>query len=170
MIALSTVTPLNAQNQSYGTDRRPQICKSRAEPKKGALSVEQAKKYFICDHERERDGTGFTNINSLNLIDDLKIQVAPRSRRFNRNDIVYSDEGGGVYLPMDMDKPVYDIRGSYTSYSCMSGRMFTPGENCDVESFTDSKGICFQTTFGDWHCSMKGRFKEVGRKLPPPKK
>jgi hypothetical protein len=51
VLMLSIPTTLTAQTEDFGTTRTPQSCPSRAEPKTGAISVEQAKKYLTCHIE-----------------------------------------------------------------------------------------------------------------------
>lgn len=164
-----TPTMLTAQTLPYGTARRPQTCPSSVEPKKGAPSVEQAKKYFLCDQETQFGTPGQSGVNFIILISDLTLQVAPSSRPFNETDFEYNSNYRG-HLSMSTKKPVYDIRGSFTSYTCFEirGRSRLPGKNCKVEQYPNSTGICFQNTFGDWHCRMKGSAKKIGDDLPPP--
>ena len=169
VLTVLTTTTVIAQTLPYGTARKPRTCPSRVEPKKGAPSVEQAKKYFLCDQESQFGTPGQGGTNFIRLISDLTLQVAPSSRPFNETDLEYNSNYEGN-LSMSTKKPVYDIRGSFTIYTCFEirGRSRLPGKNCNVDQFTNSTGICFQNTFGDWHCRMKGSSKEIGDDLPPP--
>ncbi|NMG19742.1 hypothetical protein [Brasilonema bromeliae] len=172
LLTVLTPTILTAQTLPYGTARQPQTCSSRVEPKKGAPSVEQAKMYFLCDQESQFGTPGQGGFSSfIRLISDLTLQIAPKSRPANVTDLEYNTNQRGEHLSINMDKPVYDIRGSYTNHTCyeIRGRSHLPGKNCNVEQYT-SAGICFQNTFGDWHCRMKGSTKKVGDNLPPPEK
>lgn len=168
-----TPSILVAQILPYGTARTPKNCPSRAEPKRGAPSVAQAKMYFTCDSETESGEVGRGNFSSyIRLTENLTMQVAPKSRPANRTDLAYIESYKG-FLSMDTTQPVYDIRGSYDGYVCYDttrrSRRHLVGENCNVSRYT-STGICFRSTFGDWHCRMKGTSKEIGDKLPPPQK
>jgi hypothetical protein len=173
VLAMLTPSILVAQSLPYGTARTPKTCPSRAEPKKGAPSVTQAKMYFTCDSEREEGevGTGATP-SFIRLTENLTMQVASRSRPANGTDLKYNDSYSGS-LGMDTTKPVYDIRGSYDGYVCSdttrNRRLYPVGANCKVSRYT-SAGICFRNNFSDWHCMMQGTSKKIGDKLPPPQK
>ncbi|RUS93989.1 hypothetical protein DSM106972_094600 [Dulcicalothrix desertica PCC 7102] len=162
-------TTVIAETSTYGTTLRPRTCASRTEPSKGALSVEQAKMYFICDKEWQNGTPGQVSpTSSIWLIDNLDLKVASPERPFNQNDFTYTHYQGGKILAIDTEKPIYDIRGSYTSYVCYEiNRVHAAGKNCSVTSFPDSSGICFRDTFSEWHCSMRGRSK-ILHKMPPP--
>jgi hypothetical protein len=167
LLVLLTPNLLFAQTNDYGTTRRPATCPSRTEPKTGAPSVEQAKMYFKCDYEWLRGVDGKQD-SSVWLINDLNIKVAPVSRRTTPNDFYFNNRNGGTQLGMDPDKPVYDIRGSYTSYICTIASWRKVGKNCDVNYFSNSTGICFLDTFGEWHCRMIGGQMKSERNVPPP--
>jgi hypothetical protein len=172
LLAMLTPSILAAQTLPYGTARTPKTCPSRAEPKRGAPSVAQAKMYFTCESETEDGEVGRgTTYSYIRLTENLTMQVAPRSRPANGTDLKYNSSYSGS-LGMDTTKPVYDIRGSYDGYVCTDitrkRRLYPVGEECRVSRYT-SAGICFRNTFGDWHCMMQGTSKEIGR-LPPPQK
>ena len=172
LLAILTPSIIAAQTLPYGTARTPKTCPSRSEPKRGAPSVAQAKMYFTCESETQSGevGTGTTN-SYIRLTENLTMQVASRSRPANGTDLKYNDSYSGS-LGMDTSKPVYDIRGSYDGYVCYDttrGRTDRVGANCNVTRY-NSAGICFQNTFGDWHCMMKGTSKKIGDELPPPQK
>jgi hypothetical protein len=167
--AILTPSILVAQSFPYGTARTPKNCPSRLEPKRGAPSVDQAKLYFTCDSEVEEGKVGRGNFYSyIRLIENLTMQVSPKSRPANSTDLKYIESNRGS-SPMDTTQPVYDIRGSYDGYVCYdtTRTRYQVGENCKVDRYT-STGICFRSTFGDWYCRMKGTYKEIGDKLPPP--
>ncbi|WP_145837735.1 hypothetical protein [Dulcicalothrix desertica] len=170
LLAILIPTAVIAETSTYGTTLKPRTCPSRTEPSRGALSVEQAKMYFICDNEWHNGTPGQVSpTSSLWLIDNLNLKVAPRSRPFNTNDFTYTRYQGGKILAIDTEKPIYDIRGSYTSYVCYEiNRLYSAGKNCSVTSFPDSSGICFRDTFDEWHCLMRGSSKEMLHKMPPP--
>jgi hypothetical protein len=142
LLALSIPAPVDAQVS-------PRTCSSRVNPRQGAPTVAQAKAHFICGHERTVPG-GVQNSPITFLVRDLNLQISPRSRRARRDDLQHNRDGNfGQPLSMDTDKPVYDIRGNYTSYSCFERR------DCIVYSYKGT-GICFVDTFSDWHCKMIG--------------
>jgi hypothetical protein len=164
--ALSTPTMLAAQqDMRYGTSRALQSCPSRSEPKTGAITARQAEKYFTCHVEKGESFDG--DRGSMSFVTDLKIQVAPKSRRATIGDVSRAANSGT--LSLDMDRPVYDIRGSYNSYFC--GRTTAAVQekrNCLVNNFPKSQGICFQNNFSDWFCLLTGSFKKISRDSPPP--
>jgi hypothetical protein len=171
LLALLTPSTLTAQSLPYGTARMPKTCPSRAEPKRGAPSVTQAKMYFTCENEWQfgEVGTGGFTSNII-LVENLTMQVSPRSRPANGTDLKYNSSYSGS-LGIDTSQPVYDIRGSFDRYICYDttrkSRVYPVGANCNVSRYT-SAGICFRNTFGDWHCMMQGTSKEIGKRLPPP--
>jgi hypothetical protein len=150
-IAVSALIPI-------GTNRKPQTCPSRKSPAKGAPSLAQAKKYFTCHAESEQLNSR-TGEYSLNLIENLTMQISSTARRFNP--ATDSDPGYNNRLNkplgLNADKPVYDIQGNYTKYWCNNSSYQKPGANCKVYKFVESRGICFQNSFGDWHCVLLGR-------------
>ncbi|WP_310482674.1 hypothetical protein [Chamaesiphon sp. VAR_48_metabat_403] len=154
LLELLVADASSARPYSYETDRRPQTCPSRVTPRRGAISVEQAKMYFYCDQEKETGTPGTRNGGSLWLIDNLNLQVASRPRAVNRNDLEYA-ESQSVNLAIDTQQPVYDIKASFIRSICHDMNIYKPGKNCLVERF-QSSGICFRTTFDDWHCRVKG--------------
>jgi hypothetical protein len=165
VFALSTTTKLAAQDMRYGTSRVPQSCPSRSEPKTGAITARQAEKYFTCHVER---GEAFNeNSHDMSFVTDLKIQVAPKSRRATMAD-VYRAANLGTPIALNMDLPVYDIRGTYKSYLC--NRYTSPvqkKQNCSVSTFPKSQGICFKNSFKDWFCLLTGSSTMILRQSPP---
>ena len=103
LLALLTPTLLNAQTQDYETKRKIRTYPSRVEPRRGPISLAQAKMYVTCEYEKE-DECGSHN---LKLIDILSLQIAPKSRPATMQNIV-----SFPYLSIDLEKPAYDIRGS----------------------------------------------------------
>ena len=161
MLTLLTPTLLTAQDLRFGTSRVPRSCPSRSAPKTGAISVEQAKMYFTCHVER---GDRFDGDN-LNFVTNLKLQVAPRSRRANGSDV---SRAAGQSIALDQNKPIYDIRGSYTDYFCGRTEPYvTDKTNCMTSNMSAGKGICFQDTFGDWFCLMTSSGSKMKRAAPP---
>jgi hypothetical protein len=163
--ALSTPTMLAAQqDMRYGTSRALQSCPSRSEPTTGAITARQAEKYFTCHVEKGESFDG--DRGSMSFVTDLKIQVAPKSRRATIGDVSRAANSGT--LALDMDRPVYDIRGSYNSYFC--GRTTAAVEekrNCNLSNFPKSQGICFQNSFKDWFCLLTGPVKRLSPTAPP---
>jgi hypothetical protein len=152
---------LNAQDMEFGTSRRPRTCASRSQPVNGAISAQQAIKYFICDTE---------TINSSALgarfVTDLNLQVAPKPRRVTEDDI---GRAARINNQIDTDKPVYDIRGSFKRYSCTNKPDWVAQkQNCSLNVFSNSQGICFKNNFGDWHCTMQGKSPLLSEKFAPP--
>jgi hypothetical protein len=163
--------PSSAQIPSIGTNRRPQTCPSRKAPAKGAPSLAQAKRYFTCHAELEviRPNKG-SGPSALNLIDNLNMQISARARRFSPSTDSESGLNHRLNKPLGLtsDLLVYDIQGSYTIYECNDASYNKPGANCSISQFNDSRGVCFQNTFGDWHCTMVGAPEAQQRKGPPP--
>jgi hypothetical protein len=161
---LMTMLIQNPVSAGYGTNRKPLACPSRKAPAKGAPSLQQAQRYFTCHAELEVPSqSGYPA--ALNLINNLNMQIAPRARRYSgATDNEYGlNHRLSKPLGLTSDVLVYDIQGSYTNYSCFNG------VDCKIEQFNDSRGVCFQNAFGDWHCTMVGAPENgTERKGPPP--
>jgi hypothetical protein len=161
---LFSPTILFAQNRTptYGTDRRPRTCSSEVRKIKGKPTIAQAKMYFICDAEYEDINNQF-----LGFINDLSLKISAKPRRFNGTDLRFNHGYGGVVLNMDTDKPIYDIRASYTKYICFGSRAFKVGKNCDI-SYHSGNGICFKDSFDEWRCSTAADMIKSEKEVPPP--
>ena len=142
---------------NYGTTRTARTCPSRVSPKRGAISLEQAKRYFICDYENVNQDGG-----TLVLADDLKLQISSTSRSATSADLELSRE-------IILKQPVYPIKASYTLTSCLP---ITPpgdpmeGKNC-VSSDIKGPGVCFRNTAGDWSCAIQARGSMARRVATP---
>lgn len=167
VFALSTTTNLAAQDLRYGTSRVPQSCPSRSEPKTGAITAKQAEKYFTCHVEKGETFDGNIPGTYMRLVTDLKIEVAPKSRRATIADVSRAANLGSP-IALNMDRPVYDIRGSYNSYSC---NRYTAAvqkkQNCVLSNLPKQQGICFQNNFSDWFCLLSGPIKMISGQAPP---
>jgi hypothetical protein len=138
----------NSLGAQFGT-REPATCASRTAPARGTPSADQARQYFVCDKE-------VAFMSTLSLVTNVKVQVSPSSHPPNQ--LVYS-------VPdIDQREPVWDIRGSFTQYSCnklatMPGwptgmNAFARAHTCSSVDQPTATGACYKSTFGDWHCSM----------------
>ena len=147
---------------AYGA-RDPEVCTSGKNPVKGGPTAEQARAYVQCGVSGESE-TGQT----LWLMGELKIEVAPNARPFN----YYSDSTGDI----DPKQPVYDLRGSYVSYQCFHpGQGYPAGKNCvrydaGANAPLRATGFCYKDTFADWHCKIKpiDVLRPVATGQPPP--
>jgi hypothetical protein len=157
LLTLLTPSILTAQNNDYGTNRKLRTCPSRSEPKSGSISAAQAKIYVACSVEEKRVFNA-----SVQFVDILSLQVAPKSRRVKDSEF--------RRYQIDIEKPVYDIRGSMILYTCQNtlGTSYPRGQNCIVYREPKSSGMCYQTTFGDWYCSMGGSSARPEPKMPAP--
>ncbi len=146
---------LVAQTIDYGTARRPRTCPSRANPVTGKLTNEQAKMYLICEYE--------VDVPILHLVNDVNIQISSRSRPAKDTDFRIKGT-----VNMNVRKPVYDIQGSFTSYTCFNATPGREGKNCDI-AYLSGAGICFNNTLNEWHCRMlSSPVKKGERDVPPP--
>jgi hypothetical protein len=168
LLTLLTPTSLKAQAKGdIGTNRQPQTCPSRLEPRKGSISAAQAKIYATCEAEADRivKKSGRTD-----FIDIFSLKVNPKPRRAEYLDINYF--GNAI-----ANSAVYDIRGTAVAYSCAAldnraggGR---PGKNCLNTNLGDrrpnnSVGVCFKEPAGNWRCRLSvggGKGLQYG---PPP--
>jgi len=138
LVLLSGPVSAGTAAEDFGT-REPATCDDRSQPP----TPETAARYFKCQVEGEQ-------FYEMWLVGNVKIQVAPKGRPYNPN----NDLLDGV----DIDKPVYDIRGSYRQYVCESRSSSAwaehPGRACAYWDATSAHGACWEDTFADWHCSM----------------
>jgi hypothetical protein len=148
---------------AYGA-RDPIICES-TRTKGSTPTVAEATRFFTCANESESPRWG------LKLVADVKLQMAG-ARRYN--------PANDMNVPqIDTGAPMFDLRGSFTQYSCDKvggqGTGLSPaGKNCNKFTYSHATGTCYKTTFGDWRCQMMDM--TVGdpgqvevRHLPPPK-
>jgi hypothetical protein len=144
LITILTSGILPAQSNDYGTSRQLRTCPSRTTPSSGRISVEQAKIYAACYYEEKPVFNA-----AVDFVDILSLQVAPKSRRAKGADFRLHK--------IDIEKPIYDIRGSIVVYNCQNITAGYPrGQNCRVSRVPNSTGKCYQTTFGDWYCTLGG--------------
>jgi hypothetical protein len=148
---------LSVRANDYGTSRQPRTCPSRTEPSRGRISVKQTKIYTACYYEEKAVFNA-----SIDFVDILSLDVAPKSRQARSADLRLHQ--------IDIEKPIYDIRGSIVIYNCQN---ITPGyphgQNCRVSRVPKSTGKCYQTTFGDWYCVLGGAsLVRSETKMPPP--
>jgi hypothetical protein len=129
----------------------PRTCASRKSPTKGAPTLAQAKAYFICGSELYSKGTG-----SVTIVRNVQMEMSRKPifvNAANVGNIREAISSSRENITVDVQKPLYPIRGSLASYSC--------GENsatCLEYIIVGAKGFCFVDDFGDWHCKMKGNF------------
>jgi len=103
--------------------------------------------------------------DTLYLTSDITVQVgAPRS---------YDPTQDYGVTGIDLTKPVYDIRGSYTRYQCTllseEPNDFAKTHNClKYPATTGGYGRCYTDTFGDKKCIMTGGGPTQLKKQPPP--
>ena len=107
----------------------------------------QARQYVICDQES-------ADPRSISLVTSLRVQVA--SAPLVRNQLL------AVTHPADLDpnQPVWNIRGSFTQYQCAQFASMTTmnayshTHNCTATDLPEAAGLCYKSTFGEWHCVM----------------
>ncbi len=159
LLTLINAHSLTAQGADFGTNRQPRTCASRSAPIKGRISAAQAAIYVACDAENE----SMRLSGSINFIDILSLEVAPKPRRVNGNDLSY-------FSQVDTSQPAYDLRGNVVSYTCynVSIRPYKAGSNCSVRRIPQSRGTCLKNTFGEWFCSIDRYSQTVETKMPAP--
>ena len=163
-LSLSPVFAQKGAGKPFGA-RDPRTSDSRKAPAKGAISAEQAKQYVIADSERVTQSFGSGML--LHLVTDVKVEVG-KGRPFNMQADSF---GWATDNGIDPAETVYPIRGSYDSWTC--GKLGTingdPGKNCTKLPQPAAKGICFKSSFGDWHCTMTDFNASQGmERYPPP--
>ena len=171
LTAAGLLHPVVAHAQNVGAkygSRDPHTCASRKAPARGAITAAQARQYFICDNEFEKTSLMDRSKKVLQLVTGVTIEVG-NGRRF---DLVHdatpqnNDEG------IDPHFEVYPIRGSFVLWGCEQTNTygFPPGKNCSKMPQPQATGICFRSSFNEWHCNMQD-FKnmQMTMHLPPPR-
>ena len=151
----------NTVGAKYGT-RDPRTCASRTTPVKGAPSVAQATEYVVCELE-QGDGA-----RPLSLVANVKVQVASVSHPPNQ---AVKELTAATIDPRE---PVWDIRGSFTSYRCFAlstlsaSNDFARTHNCWKIDQDAATGYCWKSTFGDWRCGLLGNKTDWQTNVLPP--
>ena len=159
VIGLAIAFPVVAQQgvgAKFGT-RDPRVCASTKAPGK-VLDLKTATAAVLCYTELVSSSQ-----SHIYLVDDLKIEIAPKGRPYNpRVDLM-----SGI----DVDMPVYAIRGSFVSHQCapLSDILANAGKNCHRYQQTQATGTCSKTTFGEWKCSFMDLSARPEIGVPPPK-
>lgn len=125
----------------YGS-RDPRTCEDTKAPARGAITAALAAKYLNCQMEK-------IVTNDLYLVENLKVEVG--------GGIPYAALTGRSFREIDVNYPVYPIRGSLLRYQCLVMGTLTdtlPGANCVTYNEPKASGYCYKTTFGDWRCYM----------------
>ena len=162
-LLLAGVLPLAQAQTGIGAPfgaRDPRTCTSAQLQGGAAPSVELAIRSFICRNERIVDAR-------LWLVENVKLQIAPKGRPFNPLADSERDD-------IDPAALVYRIRGSYNGYRCarLTSSFARPEGNCVFSTYPNAEGACYKNTFGEWRCSMadfKTPKPDLDRKVPAPR-
>jgi hypothetical protein len=143
--------------------RDPRTCATLKDPARGAITADQAKRYFICESELVARAAGGGDL--LYLVSDVNIEVG-KGRPFL--------ESTDAWPNIDPAETVYPIRGSYVVWQCVPLGAINgePGQNCSRSAEPHATGICYKDTFRDWHCEKFMDINTVGdgmKRYPPPK-
>ena len=149
-----------AKTNRFGA-RDPRTCDNTKAPARGAITAALALKYLNCQMEKVSGG-------HLYLVENVKVEVG--------GGIPYRAIMGHRSLSeIDVNHPVYPIRGSLLRYQCLdpvSEHVGPPNTNCNTYNEPKATGYCYKTTFGDWRCYMSdtSNIKENFRtNVAPPK-
>ena len=136
----------------YPTNREIRTCPSRVSPQRGAISLEQAKAYFICRYEKFTGPLGKVGSNFA-FVDNLNMQMAAARTPTG------ADLALGYQEEIDLKQPVYPIKVNYTASDCGSYHPDYPNPTmdgkCSVRDEVKGVGVCFRSNFGEWHCKMR---------------
>lgn len=144
--------------------REPHTCVSRTTPAKGPINAAQAKQYLQCDTETL---TQRSSGQVLTLVTGLSVQVGAGRPFMMGSD----DTGDNVDEGIDPHFTVYPIRGSFTEWTCYPLDAFGsgPGRNCTKQPMPHATGICFMSSFKEWHCNMQDISQPATNNLAAPK-
>jgi hypothetical protein len=166
-IAAALLATSGAQAQHIGAkyqSRDPHSCASRTAPAKGPISAAQAKQYFVCDAEGESASS--VSDSTLHLVTGVSVQVGAGRPFLMGTD----DTGDNTDEGIDPHYTVYPIRGSFVDWSCKPVGEFNPaGRNCMRQAMPRATGICFMSSFREWHCNMQDITQPSQNYQPPPK-
>lgn len=159
---------LTAHAQQVGAkyaSRNPHNCASRSAPESGAISAAQAKQYFQCDSEKEVAYS--SGSSTLTLVTNVSVQVGGGRPFMMRNDATGDNTNDGI----DPHFTVYPIRGSFVNWSCspLSSYGVEPGKNCIRQAMPHATGICFMSSFHEWHCHMQDISQPMQSNQPAPR-
>lgn len=166
-LALSLVLSATAHAANVGAKygaRNPRVCATRTAPAKGPIAAAQARQYFVCDNESETPSA--VEGSTLHLVTDVNIQVGA-GRPFMMGD---DNTDTNVDEGIDPHYTVYPIRGGFVDWPCKPVGEFAPaGKNCSRTPMLHASGICFMSSFHEWHCNMFDINGTADDNLPPPK-
>ena len=153
---------LSQENRSIAEKfdaREPRTCADTKAPAGGSITAALAKKYLECQMDYV-SGNG-----NLYLVENVKVEVG--------GGIPYAAISGQRSLKeINVNHPVYPIRGSFLQYSCrnrITEYSGPPNTNASIYTHTNAKGYCYKTTFGDWSCFMADPDANVRHTVAPPK-
>ena len=127
-------------NSEYGA-RNPRACEKVTK----APSVAEAQALVQCGLE------GFFPGPALFLVTDVKIEMGAAR---NQTPLDGTND-------LDPRSKIYPLRGSLTKYSCGLVAQYGAGTNCQkwpAATGGDAPGRCWQTSFGDWKCTLTGGY------------
>jgi hypothetical protein len=166
LVALVLSAGLTLADAQQGIGKRfgardPRTCSSR----KAALSAAQARQYFICDTETVVNPTDDSG-GTLILLSDVTVELGT-GRPFNMQADSF---GWATTNAIDPSQTVYPVRGSFNAWRCVKLGYFggEAGKNCIKSPAPEAKGICFKSTFGEWHCMLSGGQSTGVQRYPPP--
>ncbi|MGA9041658.1 MAG: hypothetical protein WB421_14090 [Terriglobales bacterium] len=164
ILALAAIVSAQVSAESgirsrYGT-RDPVSCGSRKEPVTGAISEEQARRYFTCGLE-SKAGIERTD-GQVFLVEELKLKVGEAA-----------PEGSAPIPDAAGISAVYPISGSFVLYACVpistTPLTYNKGKNCSVKTQPNANGWCYKNINGDWRCDMiDTRNRTMQIEMPPP--
>lgn len=143
LAALSGVAGAQYAGSPWGA-RKAATCPSVRQVPSAAIAGQLVR----CAKETQSMSTGESW-----LVEDLRVEVGGPTR--------FAAMYNAVTMPdADTRKSVYPIRGSWTWSVCKlraDAKIYgDPNLNCRETPVTRATGACWQTTFGDWKCTMNG--------------
>ena len=158
MLCVTAVWAAEGSGADWGA-RDPAGCTPLTQA--GPPSAEQAVALMKCKREAAMAS------GELWLMENVVVQIGGARP--------YLEQYESVVMPdADVAKPVYPVRGSWTWAVCISRHDAAigggnPDLNCSESDVRDAKGACWQTTFGDWQCTMNGTTGATRQGTAPPR-
>lgn len=156
LASIATDTAVFAQSDAVFGTRNIQVCS----PVTSKPSLEEAAKLVQCGRESK-------TARDMVLLENVHVQMGGGQP--------YNFQAHSRLTGVDTTSEIYPIRGSYTYFDCSRISVMpiihsdNTGKNCFSVSQPNATGYCWQTTFGDWQCSMiDTTHNDVVENQPPP--
>lgn len=144
-VAVATALPASAQSGAPWGARDVTVCAPLVQS--APPTAAQAAALVRCAKETASSASG-----ALWLVEDIRVEIGAAAEfRTYYNTFVMAHA--------DTTKPVYPLKGSWTWSKCILRKDAAigggdPNLNCRESPVTNSAGVCWRKTAGDWTCNL----------------